>query len=183
MKKSVLSKLGKSLFGGVAVALMVLNMQGVVFAVLAPDGQGAAEGADQASSVSTTTSVLPAAAVDADCVDKYNPDVQGKDNIETILNGSEQDQVNAVLGCGIKTGNIKLYMVPYYIRSVLEFIIGISGLICVGAIVFGGYWYLFAGVSEDKERGKKAILYGLIGMVLTLVAWAVVNIVISLLTM
>jgi hypothetical protein len=87
------------------------------------------------------------------------------------------------LGCGIKTGNIKLYMVPYYVRSILEFIIGVSGLVCVGAIIFGGYWYLFAGISEDKEKGKKAIIHGLVGMVLTLVAWAIVNILISLFTL
>lgn len=87
-----------------------------------------------------------------------------------------------VLGCGIKTGTIKLWMVPYYIRYILQFIIGISGLVAVGGIVYGGYLYLFAGVSSEKDQGKKAIQYSLIGMVMTLIAWAFVNIIISLVT-
>lgn len=89
---------------------------------------------------------------------------------------------NDVLACGIKTGDIHLWMIPYYIRYILQFIIGISGLASVGGIVYGGYMYLFAGVSNDKDQGKKAIQYALIGMVMTLVAWAFVNIIISLVT-
>lgn len=172
IKKSWLSRLRKTLLGGVIVALMILNMSGVVFAVepaAAPD-------------TPTTVSVLPQVEEGVDCKN-WNPDVKGRKSIEDDLKGGAPGNINNILGCGIKTGNIKLYMVPYYIRSILEFVIGISGLVCVGAIVFGGYWYLFAGVSEDKEKGKKAILYGLVGMVLTLVAWAVVNILIGLLTM
>lgn len=87
-----------------------------------------------------------------------------------------------VLACGIKTGGIKLWMIPYYIRYILQFIIGLAGLIAVGGIVYGGYLYLFAGISEDKDKGKKAILYGVAGMVMTLVAWAFVNIVIAVVT-
>lgn len=89
---------------------------------------------------------------------------------------------NDILACGIKTGGIKLWMIPYYIRYILQFIIGIAGLIAVGGIVYGGYLYLFAGISEDKDKGKKAIMYGVAGMVMTLVAWAFVNIVIAVVT-
>lgn len=89
---------------------------------------------------------------------------------------------NDVLACGIKTGQIPLWMVPYYVKYVLEFVIGISGLIAVGGTMYGGYLYLFAGLSDDKDKGKKAILYGISGFILTLLAWALVNIVISLVT-
>jgi hypothetical protein len=89
---------------------------------------------------------------------------------------------NQILACGIKTGDIHLWMIPYYIKYILQFVIGISGLVSVGGIVYGGYLYLFAGVSNDKDQGKKAIQYALLGMVLTLVAWALVNIIMSLVT-
>lgn len=89
---------------------------------------------------------------------------------------------NDILACGIKTGDIHLWMIPYYIRFILQFVIGLSGLASVGGIVYGGYMYLFAGVSNDKDQGKKAIQYALIGMVMTLVAWAFVNIIMSLVT-
>ncbi len=89
---------------------------------------------------------------------------------------------NTILACGIRTGDIKLWMVPYYIRFMLEFIIGLAGLIAVAGTVYGGYIYMFGGISEEKEKGKKAIMYGVIGMIMTLVAWAVVSIFIALLT-
>jgi len=98
---------------------------------------------------------------------------------ETTANGMTSDQV---LGCGIKTGNISFWMVPYYVKYLLEFVIGIAGLISVGGIVVGGFMYLFAGLSQDKDKGKNAIKNALIGLVLTLTAWAIVNIVIALVT-
>lgn len=87
-----------------------------------------------------------------------------------------------VLGCAIKTGSIRLWMVAYYVRYILEFAIQMAGLVAVGGVVYGGYLYLFTGVSDDKEKGKKAIMYSVAGMVLTMVAWAAVNIVIGFLT-
>lgn len=87
-----------------------------------------------------------------------------------------------VLACAIMTGDIKVWMLPYFIRYILEFIIGIAGLITVGGIIYGGYLYLFAGVSSDKEKGKTAIKNALLGLVLVLTAWAIVNIVIALVT-
>ncbi|MBI4975568.1 hypothetical protein HZC20_02720 [Candidatus Peregrinibacteria bacterium] len=87
-----------------------------------------------------------------------------------------------VLGCAIKTGDIKLWMLPYYIRYMLEFVIGLAGLIAVGGLVYGGYLYLFAGLLEDKEKGKNAIKNAIIGLVLSLTAWSLVNILISLVT-
>ncbi len=85
-----------------------------------------------------------------------------------------------ILACGIKTGNISLWMIPFYIRFILEFVIGLAGIIAVGGVVYGGYLYLFAGVSDDKDRGKKAIMYGLGGFILTMLAFGIVNIVIAL---
>lgn len=87
-----------------------------------------------------------------------------------------------ILACGIRTGAMKLWMIPYYIRFMLEFIISLAGLIAVAGTVYGGYLYMFGGISDDKDKGKKAMLYGVVGMIMTLVAWAVVSIFIALLT-
>lgn len=87
-----------------------------------------------------------------------------------------------ILGCAIKTGDVKLWMVPYFARYILEFIIGIAGLASVAGIIYGGYFYLFAGLSDDQQKGKNAIKNSLIALVLSLSAWAIVNIVISLVT-
>ncbi len=87
-----------------------------------------------------------------------------------------------VLACAIMTGDIKVWMIPYFIRYILEFIIGLAGLVAVGGVVYGGYLYLFAGLTTDKDKGKNAIKNSLLGLVLIFTAWAIVNIVISLVT-
>lgn len=88
-----------------------------------------------------------------------------------------------ILGCAITTGDVKAWMIPFYIRYILEFIIGLAGLIAVGGIVYGGYLYLFAGLSDDKDKGKNAIKNGILGFIIVLTSWAIVNIVISLVTL
>ncbi len=101
----------------------------------------------------------------------------------TMTLGNKTDATaNDVMGCGIKTGNIALWMVPFYIRYVLEFIIGIAGVLAVGGMIFGGYLYMFSGFSENKDKGKNAIIYGIAGFVLALASFAIVNIVIAFLT-
>jgi hypothetical protein len=87
-----------------------------------------------------------------------------------------------ILACSIKTGEIKMWMVPFFIRFILEFIIGLAGLVSVAGVVYGGYLYLFAGISDDKDKGKNAIKNSVIGLVLSLTAWAIVNVVISFIT-
>jgi len=90
--------------------------------------------------------------------------------------------IKKILGCAVKTGDIKLWMIPYYVRFILEFIIQVSGLIAVGGIVYGGYYYMFGGLIDDSERGKQAIIYSLVGIALMTAAWGIVNIVLSFLT-
>ena len=98
------------------------------------------------------------------------------------LSGGVEATVNDVLACATRTGAVSLWMIPFYVKYILEFVLSIAGLLAVGGVVYGGYFYLFAGVTDDKERGKKAIIYSIAGFILALTAWALVNIVISLLT-
>lgn len=109
---------------------------------------------------------------------------QANDDLKKILKDKTKWDTDGqnILACGIKTGQMGLWMVPFYMRYMLEFIVQISGLACVAATVYGGFLYMFAGISEDKEKGKKAITYGIIGMIITFLAWAIVNIFIILLT-
>ncbi|MBP9718770.1 hypothetical protein KBD59_05770 [Candidatus Gracilibacteria bacterium] len=88
-----------------------------------------------------------------------------------------QENIDNVLGCAIKTGRIHLYMMPYFIMNLVEFLLQIAGLIAVLFVVFGGYKYAVGGIGEDKESGKKTIMYALMGLVVALSSWIVVNLV------
>ncbi len=80
-----------------------------------------------------------------------------------------------MLGCAIKTGLVKLWMLPIFIKYIIDFLLSIAGLIAVLFVMVGGYLYMFGGLSSDKEKGKNAIIYGIVGFVVALLAWVVVN--------
>lgn len=83
---------------------------------------------------------------------------------------------NDILACGIMTGKISFWMVPYYIVYFIEFAIGISGLIAIGFLVLGGFKYVTSG-ADSNENAKNTIKWALIGLVVVLSAWVLVNLV------
>jgi hypothetical protein len=87
-----------------------------------------------------------------------------------------------ILGCAIKTGRVSLWMIPFYIKYLIQFALSIAGLVAIGSIIIGGYFYLFSGLMDDKDKGKRAIIYGIVGFVVAILSWTIVNIVISVLT-
>jgi|GEM_PF-2106164 hypothetical protein len=87
-----------------------------------------------------------------------------------------------VLGCAIKTGRVKLWMVPFYIKYLIQFALSLAGLVAVGSMVIGGYFYLFGSFADDKDKGKRAVIYGIVGFVVAILSWTIVNIVIAVLT-
>jgi hypothetical protein len=55
------------------------------------------------------------------------------------------------------------------------------GIVAVPILIYGGYLYLAAGIKEDlKDKGKKVIIGALIGILLALGAYAIVNSVIDI---
>ncbi len=89
---------------------------------------------------------------------------------------------NDILACAVITGKIKFWMVPFYVVYLIEFAIGISGLIAILILVVGGFQYVIGGATEKQEQAKNTIQYALLGLVVVLVAWVVVNIVQFMLT-
>ncbi|HAU39648.1 MAG: hypothetical protein UV80_C0002G0310 [Candidatus Peregrinibacteria bacterium GW2011_GWF2_43_17] len=87
------------------------------------------------------------------------------------------DVRDGILGCAIQTGNIHLWMLPYYITYIIEFLMNIAGLISVLFVIIGGYLYAWGGLTEDKEKGKKTVMYALIGLTLSTLGWIIVNII------
>lgn len=93
----------------------------------------------------------------------------------TAFTGLSADNRSKALGCAIKTGKVRLYMIPFYITYLIEFLLGLAGLISIGFVVYGGFRYVVGGLSEDKESGKKIIKHALIGLIVSLSAWILVN--------
>ncbi len=63
-----------------------------------------------------------------------------------------------------------------FIINVTNFILGFLGLIAILIIIYGGFLYLTAtGEQEKAEKGKKSVTYAIIGIVLILGSYAIVN--------
>ena len=62
------------------------------------------------------------------------------------------------------------------ITNILSAIIGVLGLVCVVVMIIGGINYMTsAGDSGKVKTAKNTILYGLIGLIICALAFAIVN--------
>jgi hypothetical protein len=59
--------------------------------------------------------------------------------------------------------------------SIIQWVLGLLGLGAVIMILYGGFTWMTAGGNEEKvEKAKKIITAAVIGLVIILVAWAIV---------
>lgn len=66
------------------------------------------------------------------------------------------------------------------VTGILNAIIGVLGLVCVVVIIMGGVNYMTSSGDAGKvKKAKDTILYGCIGLIVCVLAFAVVNFVIS----
>jgi len=62
------------------------------------------------------------------------------------------------------------------ILTILNFFLGFLGLLAVMMIIYGGMLYVSAaGKQESIDKGKKIIMYAIIGIVIILLSFAIVN--------
>jgi len=66
------------------------------------------------------------------------------------------------------------------LQTILSAIIGVLGFVCVVVMIIGGVNYMTsAGDAGKVKKAKDTILYGLIGLIVCALAFALVNFVIS----
>ena len=66
------------------------------------------------------------------------------------------------------------------IQTIINAVIGILGLICVIIMIIGGVQYMTSSGDAGKvKKAKDTILYGLIGLVICVLAFAIVNFVLA----
>lgn len=103
------------------------------------------------------------------------------DAARTIVINEPSERDN-LLGCAIKTGRISLNMLPYFVTYIANFLLSLAGIISVLFIVIGGYQYIYGGLIDQKEKGKKTILNAVAGLAVALLSWVVVQIIITAIT-
>ena len=62
------------------------------------------------------------------------------------------------------------------VLTIVNFALGFLGLIAVLMIIYGGFLYITAGgEQEGVDKGKKILQYALIGIIIILLSFAIVN--------
>ena len=65
-------------------------------------------------------------------------------------------------------------------NTIINVVIGVIGFVAVAFIIFGGFQYTTsAGDPGTVKQAKDTILYGIIGLVVAMLAYAIVNFVLS----
>lgn len=64
--------------------------------------------------------------------------------------------------------------------TIINVIVGAVGVIAVAVIVIGGIFYTTsAGDAAKAKKGQNAILYGIVGLIIAILAFAIVNFVLK----
>lgn len=59
--------------------------------------------------------------------------------------------------------------------NIIQWVLGILAILAVALVIYGGFlWMTSAGNEERVDKGKKVISAALIGLVVVILAWAIV---------
>lgn len=75
----------------------------------------------------------------------------------------------------VEDGTLALNDVPFVVIYWINWLNSLAASIAVVFLIYGGYQYMFSGVTDDKEDGKKTVLYAILGLCVTFFAWFAVN--------
>lgn len=66
------------------------------------------------------------------------------------------------------------------ILRIINYVLTFVGLIAVGFLIYAGFLYLFAGANPDGTKKAKEIIFNsIIGIIIILLSWVIVNTVIT----
>lgn len=94
-----------------------------------------------------------------------------------IPSRATSDDPNHDIGTKLREGRLELNDVPFFIIQAIDLVTRIAGGIAVLALVIGGVQYMMGGLSDNKEGGKKTVKYAIIGLLVSFLAWVVVNLI------
>ena len=84
-----------------------------------------------------------------------------------------QDQIGATFGLG--SADLETTII-----NIVQWLLGFLGLIAVIFILYGGFVWMTAGGNEEKvAKAKKVISAAVVGLIVVLLAWAIVIFVIG----
>ncbi len=78
-----------------------------------------------------------------------------------------------------QTGNVTADCVPLYIAYVIKQVFSFTGAVCLIVIMLGGFQYALGTVAGGKDKARATIQYGIIGMIVSALAFFILSFVIN----
>ena len=79
----------------------------------------------------------------------------------------------------LRNGEISFDDIPAIIQFATSLLLGLTGTISMIAIIWGGFKYAWGAATGDPSIGKRAIVYGVTGFVISALSYFAVNLVIN----
>ena len=95
-------------------------------------------------------------------------------------NGDSADDLTKCNGIASSNNNLNNNNLMTTLNQIINVIIGVIGFIAVVVIILGGVQYTTsAGDSGRVKTAKNTIMYGIIGLIIALLAFSIVNFVLT----
>lgn len=85
-------------------------------------------------------------------------------------------------GCSFITGEFSFDCIPIYIGYLVSVAFGASGGFALIEVIKAGYQIAMGGLTGDKEKGKQRLTWALIGLAFCIMAFLMVDYVVTVLT-
>jgi len=86
---------------------------------------------------------------------------------------------SGVPGCDFVSGTMTAACIPSFVGHVIQFLFGFTGVLCLFNIMIGGYQVAIGGATGDKEKGKQRITWTVIGLIMSLAAYLILDFILS----
>ena len=92
----------------------------------------------------------------------------------------ENKKVNSISECNLAENHAGSTNLMETLNTIISVVVGVLGLLAVAMIIYGGFMYTTsAGDASKIKKAKDTITYGVIGLVIALLAFAIVNFVLK----
>lgn len=90
-----------------------------------------------------------------------------------------KDEIKTIADCNLPASSDNYDLMDKG-TTIINVIVGLIGIIAVAVIVIGGILYATsAGDAAKAKKGQNAIMYGIVGLIIALLAFAIVNFVLK----
>lgn len=77
-------------------------------------------------------------------------------------------------------GNLPQMTFTEMVITIINYILYIVGIIALIFLIYGGITYIISGGNEDQiEKAKKIITFAIVGLIVVIISWVVINAVIT----